>query len=111
MSGEGKWQSWRIDGRAGAKLCLGTVFLGEIAFPHDLGCGPRWKAWLNHEHLGYFKSEAEARSRIEREILKRVRLAWPAWTKFRRARRKPTLIHSAPVVPFAEAIRVRAKVA
>ncbi|MBV9572273.1 MAG: hypothetical protein JO056_13620 [Alphaproteobacteria bacterium] len=111
MNGDGEWQSWRIDGRAGAKLCLGAVFLGEIAFPHDLGCGPRWKAWLNHEHLGYFKNETEARNRIEREILKRVRLAWPAWTQFRHARRKAPSIRPAGVVAFADVVRARAKVA
>ncbi|HEY1637929.1 MAG TPA: hypothetical protein VGF62_05340 [Rhizomicrobium sp.] len=85
---EGEWVSWRIDGRAGAKLCLGPVFLGEIGYPHDFGFGGRWKAWLNHEHLGFFRDEAEARARIESEIVKRLGLMLPAWAKFRRVRRK-----------------------
>jgi hypothetical protein len=85
---EGEWVSWRIDGRAGAKLCLGPVFLGEVSYPHDFGFGGRWKAWLNHEHLGFFRNEAEARARIESEIVKRLRLTLPAWTRFRRVRRK-----------------------
>jgi hypothetical protein len=79
---EGDWVSWSIDGRAGAKLCLGPVFLGEISYPHDLGLGVRWRAWLNHEHLGFFRNAEEAKGRIEREIVKRLRLMEPAWAKF-----------------------------
>jgi len=85
---DGEWVSWRIDGRAGAKLRLGPVFLGEISYPHDFGFGGRWKAWLNHEHLGFFRNEAEARARIESEIVRRLGLMLPAWTRFRRLRRK-----------------------
>lgn len=80
---EGEWLSWSSDGRAGAKLCLGPVFLGEISYPHDLGLGIRWRAWLNHEHLGYFRNEQEAKQRIESEILKRLRLMQPALARFR----------------------------
>jgi hypothetical protein len=98
---EGEWVSWRIDGRAGAKLHLGPVFLGEISYPHDFGFGGRWKAWLNHEHLGFFRNEAEARVRIESEIVRRLGLMLPAWTRFRRLRRKAP---SRPdVLPEAEA--------
>lgn len=79
---EGDWVSWSIDGRAGAKLCLGPVFLGEISYPHDFGLGARWRAWLNHEHLGFFRNAEEAKSHIEREVLKRLRLMEPAWAKF-----------------------------
>ena len=86
MTAQGEWASWNIDGRAGAKLCLGPVFLGEISYPHDFGLGGRWRAWLNHEHLGYFRDEAEAKARIESEILKRVRLMIPAWAKFEHSR-------------------------
>src|SRR4051812_36929484 len=85
-SRDGEWVSWNIDGRSGAKLCLGPVFLGEISYPHDLGLGARWKAWLNHESLGLFRDEAEARSRIEAEIGKRLRLMIPALAKFGGAR-------------------------
>jgi hypothetical protein len=86
---EGEWVSWSIDGRAGAKLCLGPVFLGEISYPHDFGLGARWRAWLNHEHLGYFRDEHEAQQRIEAEILKRLRLMEPAWANFQ-TRAQPT---------------------
>jgi hypothetical protein len=79
---EGEWVSWSIDGRAGAKLCLGPVFLGEISYPHDFGLGARWRASLNHEHLGYFRDEDEAKQRIEAQIVKRLRLMEPAWAKF-----------------------------
>jgi hypothetical protein len=98
---EGEWVSWRIDGRAGAKLCLGPVFLGEISYPHDFGFGGRWKAWLNHEHLGFFRNEGEARARIESEIVRRLGLMLPAWTKFRRIRRKA--LSRPEAVPKAEA--------
>lgn len=81
---EGEWIAWNSKGRAGAKLCLGPVFLGEISYPHDFGLGARWKAWLNHEHLGFFRDEAEAKARIESEILKRVCLMLPAWSIFTR---------------------------
>jgi hypothetical protein len=79
---EGEWVSWSIDGRAGAKICLGPVFLGEISYPHDLGLSVCWRAWLNHEHLGFFRNELEARQRIEREISKRFDLMQPAWSRF-----------------------------
>ena len=79
---QGEWLSWSIDGRAGAKLCLGPVFLGEISYPHDFGLGARWRAWLNQEHLGYFRNEHEAKQYIEAQILKRVRLMQPAWMRF-----------------------------
>jgi len=85
---EGEWVCWSIDGRSGAKLCLGPVFLGEISFPHDFGLGARWRAWLNHEHLGFFRNEAEAKARIESEIVKRLRLMLPAWIKFKRTHKK-----------------------
>jgi hypothetical protein len=85
---EGEWLSWSTDGRAGAKLCLGPVFLGEISYPHDLGLGIRWRAWLNHEHLGYFRNEEEARQHIESEILKRLRLMEPALARFRATQAK-----------------------
>ena len=88
---EGEWISWRIDGRAGAKLRLGPVFLGEISYPHDFGLGARWKAWLNHEHLGFFRDEGAARARIESEIAKRLSLMQPAWAKFQRVRSTATL--------------------
>jgi hypothetical protein len=68
------------------------VFLGEISYPHDFGLGARWKAWLNHEHLGFFRDEAEARARIEAEIEKRLRLMLPVWSRFRRTRSKPLLL-------------------
>ena len=102
---EGEWLSWAIDGRAGAKLCLGPVFLGEISYPHDFGLGARWRAWLNHEHLGYFRDEAEARQRTEKEILKRMRLMEPAWQRFR-ARTLPRAVgpqssHGAAATPPA----------
>ena len=89
---EGEWTSWSSKDRAGAKLCLGPVFLGEISYPHDFGLGARWKAWLNHEHLGFFRDEAEARARIEAEIEKRLRLMLPVWSRFRRTRSKPLLL-------------------
>ena len=98
---DGEWVSWRIDGRAGAKLRLGPVFLGEISYPHDFGFGGRWKAWLNHEHLGFFRNEAEARARIESEIVRRLGLMLPAWTRFRRVRRK--VLSRPDVLPKAEA--------
>jgi len=85
---EGEWLSWSIDGKAGAKLCLGPVFLGEVSYPHDLGLGIRWRAWLNQEHLGYFRNEEEARQRIEGEILKRLRLMQPALARFRATQAK-----------------------
>ena len=87
---QSEWQGWSSNGRAGAKLCLGPVFLGEVSYPHDFGLGARWKAWLNHEHLGFFPDEAAARARIEAEIVKRMRLLLPAWQEFQR-RRKPSL--------------------
>lgn len=92
---EGEWLSWAIDGRAGAKLCLGPVFLGEISYPHDFGLGARWRGWLNHEHLGYFRDENEAKERIEKEILKRVRLMEPAWLRFK-ARALPRAVGPHP---------------
>jgi hypothetical protein len=92
---EGEWLSWAIDGRAGAKLSLGSVFLGEISYPHDFGLGARWRAWLNHEHLGYFRDEAEARQWIEKEILKRMRLMEPAWLRFK-ARALPRAVRPQP---------------
>ena len=85
---EGEWLPWNSNGRAGAKLCLGPVFLGEISYPHDLGLGICWRAWLNHEHLGYFRNEEEARQRIEAEILKRLRLMQPALARFRATQAK-----------------------
>ena len=95
---EGDWVSWSIDGRAGAKLCLGPVFLGEISYPHDLGLGARWRAWLNHEHLGFFRNAEEAKSRIEREVLERLRLMEPAWTRFQaRAQSNAATLEFAPV--------------
>jgi hypothetical protein len=95
---EGEWVSWSIDGRAGAKLCLGPVFLGEISYPHDMGLGARWRAWLNHEHLGFFRNAEEAKSRIEGEVLKRLRLMEPAWAKFQaRAQASATTLEFPPV--------------
>jgi hypothetical protein len=80
---EGEWVSWRIDERAGAKLQLGPVFLGELSYPHDFGLGSLWRAWLNQQHLGYFRSEAEAKHRVENEIARRLRLMAPALSRFR----------------------------
>jgi hypothetical protein len=80
---EGEWVSWRIDGRAGAKLQLGPVFLGELSYPHDFGLGSLWRAWLNQQHLGYFRSEAEAKQRVENEIVRGLRLMAPALSRFR----------------------------
>jgi hypothetical protein len=80
---EGEWVSWRIDGRAGAKLQLGPVFLGELSYPHDFGLGSLWRAWLNQQHLGYFRNEAEAKRRVENEIVRRLRLMAPALSRFR----------------------------
>ena len=102
---EGEWHSWSIDGRAGAKLCLGPVFLGEISYPHDLGLGICWRAWLNQEHLGYFRNEDEARQRIEAEILKRLRLMQPALARFRATQAKSAAQdkHEAPVLQLAYA--------
>lgn len=83
MSGfDGNWIAWSIDGRSGAKLCLGQVFLGELSYPHDFGLGARWKAWLNQQHLGFFRTEEEARRKIEAEILNRWRSLQPAWAAF-----------------------------
>jgi hypothetical protein len=84
---DGEWLPWKSHGRAGAKLRLGPAFLGEISYPHDFGFGGLWKAWLNQEHLGFFRSEAEAKAHIEAEIANRLRLMLPAWAKFRRSRR------------------------
>ena len=89
MRGEGEWLSWSIDGRAGAKLRLGPVFLGEISYPHDLGLGVRWKAWLNHEHLGYFRNEQEARQ---------LHLMQPALMRFQTSAQPPTLLIASPPV-------------
>jgi hypothetical protein len=95
---EGDWVPWDIDGRAGAKLCLGPVFLGEISYPHDMGLGARWRAWLNHEHLGFFRNAEEAKTRIEREMLKRLRLMEPAWARFQaRAQSNAAPLEFAPV--------------
>jgi len=80
---EGEWVSWRIDERAGAKLQLGPVFLGELSHPHDFGLGSLWRAWLNQQHLGYFRSESEAKRHVENEIAKRLRLMAPALSRFR----------------------------
>ncbi len=94
----GEWITWSIDGRHGAKLCVGEVFLGEISFPHDFGLGPRWRAWLNQHHLGFFRTEDEARSRIESEILRRMRQFEPAWAKFR-ARHSQRVVVRLPLQP------------
>jgi hypothetical protein len=101
MRGEGEWLSWSIDGRAGAKLRLGPVFLGEISYPHDLGLGVRWKAWLNHEHLGYFRDEQEARQYIEAEILKRLHLMQPALARFQASTQPPAAALHIASLPVA----------
>jgi hypothetical protein len=80
---EGEWVSWRIDERAGAKLQLGPVFLGELSHTHDFGLGSLWRAWLNQQHLGYFRSESEAKQRVENEIVRRLSLMAPALSRFR----------------------------
>lgn len=100
---EGEWLPWSAQGRAGAKLSLGPVFLGEVSYPHDLGLGIRWRAWLNQEHLGYFRNEEEARERIEAEILKRLRLMQPALARFRanQAKNAAQEPNAAPVLQLA----------
>ncbi|HEY4112710.1 MAG TPA: hypothetical protein VGM17_01505 [Rhizomicrobium sp.] len=88
---EGEWQTWDVDGRRGAILKLGPVFAAQISYPHDPGLGPRWKAWLNNESLGLFRSEAEARLRVEMEITRRVRAMQPALARFQTGQRKAHL--------------------
>jgi hypothetical protein len=88
---EGEWQSWSHEGRSGSTLKLGTVFAAQVSYPHDPGLGPRWKAWLNNEALGLFRSEAEARLRVETEITRRVRAMQPALARFQTGQRKAHL--------------------
>lgn len=88
---EGEWQSWSLDGRSGSTMKLGMVFTAQVSYPHDPGLGPRWKAWLNNESLGLFRSEAEARLRIETEITRRVRAMQPALARFQTRQRKAHL--------------------
>jgi hypothetical protein len=88
---EGEWVAWRIGGRAGAKLQLGPVFLGELSYPHDFGLGGLWRAWLNQQHLGFFRSEDEARRRVEKEIVARLRGMMPSLARFRQRAPGPSI--------------------
>lgn len=108
IAADGHWVSWSASGRSGARLGIGPVFSGEISYPHDFGLGPRWKAWLNQRHLGFFRSEAEARQKIEAEIMKQMRLMQPAWELFRArtisgspALSQPRRTHSGHKIPAA----------